>query len=97
MAVPVSLYIAACVAGCKGRYRQLQPYVIATLMVVVGFFAVLMLFAANPFETSVAGARVDGEGLNPLLQNYWMIIHPPALYTASSVARYRSRSPSRRS
>ncbi|MEO8874791.1 MAG: cytochrome c-type biogenesis CcmF C-terminal domain-containing protein, partial [Polyangiaceae bacterium] len=28
-----------------------------------------------------AGARPDGEGLNPLLQNYWMIIHPPSLYT----------------
>ena len=35
---------------------------------------------ANPFETTIAGARPDGEGLNPLLQNYWMIIHPPALY-----------------
>ena len=44
-------------AWLKGRYRQLQPYVIATLMVIVGFFAVLMLFAANPFATSVAGAR----------------------------------------
>ncbi len=40
-----------------------------------------MAFAANPFSTSVAGARSDGEGLNPLLQNYWMVIHPPCLYT----------------
>ena len=23
----------------------------------------------------------DGRGLNPLLQNYWMVIHPPSLYT----------------
>jgi cytochrome c-type biogenesis protein CcmF len=73
-------YTSACVAWLKGRYRQLQPYVIATLMTIIGFFAVLMLFAANPFETNIAGARPDGEGLNPLLQNYWMIIHPPALY-----------------
>ncbi|MCA9593606.1 MAG: heme lyase CcmF/NrfE family subunit [Myxococcales bacterium] len=77
----LSLYITGCVWWLKGKYRQLQPYVIATLMVVVGFFAILMLFAANPFSTSIAGARVDGEGLNPLLQNYWMAIHPPALYT----------------
>ena len=47
----------------------------------VTFFAVLMLFAANPFSTAVAGAEPDGEGLNPLLQNYWMMIHPPTLYT----------------
>ena len=24
---------------------------------------------------------MDGEGLNPLLQNFYMIIHPPSLYT----------------
>ncbi|NGM60315.1 cytochrome c biogenesis protein CcsA [Sphingobacterium sp. SGG-5] len=23
---------------------------------------------------------VDGDGLNPLLQNYWMVIHPPTLF-----------------
>jgi cytochrome c-type biogenesis protein CcmF len=40
-----------------------------------------MLFAANPFEASVAGVRPDGEGMNPQLQTYWMIIHPPSLYT----------------
>ncbi|HET9953042.1 MAG TPA: cytochrome c-type biogenesis CcmF C-terminal domain-containing protein [Polyangiaceae bacterium] len=77
----LACYTAICLTWLKGRYRQLQPYVIATLMVIISFFAVLMLFAANPFEASIAGARPDGEGLNPLLQNYWMIIHPPALYT----------------
>lgn len=76
----LSAYTSGCVLWLKGRYRQLQPYVIATLMVIMSFFAVLMLFAANPFEASIAGARPDGDGLNPLLQNYWMIIHPPALY-----------------
>jgi cytochrome c-type biogenesis protein CcmF len=77
----LSLYVSACIRWMKGRYRVLQPYVISTLMVVIGFFVVLMLFAANPFSTSIAGATADGEGLNPLLQNYWMIIHPPSLYT----------------
>jgi len=64
----------------RGKYRELQPIVIATLMVIIGFFAVLMLFAANPFQTNLAGPPGEGEGLNPLLQNYWMIIHPPMLY-----------------
>lgn len=77
----LSFYTAAVVAWLKGRYRELQPFIIATLMVIIAFFSVLMLFSANPFETNIAGARPDGEGLNPLLQNYWMIIHPPALYT----------------
>jgi len=77
----LSGYTTACVAWLKGKYRHLQPYVIATLMVIMGFFSILMLFAANPFEANVAGARLDGDGLNPLLQNYWMVIHPPSLYT----------------
>jgi cytochrome c-type biogenesis protein CcmF len=77
----LSVYTGVCVWWLGGKFRELQPYIIATLMVVVLFFCVLMSFAANPFSTSVAGARLDGEGLNPLLQNFYMIIHPPSLYT----------------
>jgi len=76
----LSLYIGVCVKWLGRKHLELQPYILATLMAVVLFFCVLMAFAANPFSTSVAGARPDGEGLNPLLQNYWMIIHPPSLY-----------------
>jgi cytochrome c-type biogenesis protein CcmF len=77
----LSVYIGACVAWLGNKYLVLQPYIIATLMAVVVFFTILMTFAANPFATSIAGARADGEGLNPLLQNFYMIIHPPSLYT----------------
>lgn len=77
----LSMYIGACVLWLKNRHLALQPYVIATLMSIVLFFTILMTFAANPFSTSIAGARPDGEGLNPLLQNFYMIIHPPSLYT----------------
>jgi cytochrome c-type biogenesis protein CcmF len=77
----LSLYIGACVKWLGHRYVELQPYVIATLMAIVIFFCVLMAYSANPFATSIGGARADGEGLNPLLQNFYMIIHPPSLYT----------------
>jgi cytochrome c-type biogenesis protein CcmF len=77
----LSAYIGACVKWLGRRHVELQPYVIATLMAIVLFFCVLMAFAANPFATNVGGPRADGEGLNPLLQNYWMVIHPPCLYT----------------
>ena len=46
------------------RYLELQPYVIATLMGVLCFFAVLMIFATNPFATGIAGTPVEGQGLN---------------------------------
>jgi cytochrome c-type biogenesis protein CcmF len=73
-------FTAGCVAWLKRRYIELQPYVIATLMTIVGFFAILMIFAANPFATSAGGAPVDGTGLNYQLRNFYMIIHPPSLY-----------------
>jgi len=76
----LSLYIGACVWSLGKKHLELQPYIIATLMAVVMFFCILMAFAANPFATGVSGARPDGEGLNPLLQNFYMIIHPPSLY-----------------
>ena len=64
----------------RGRYTELQPWILATLMSILIFFLVLMLFAANPFATYIRTTPGDGEGLNPLLQNYWMAIHPPSLY-----------------
>ena len=76
----LSGYIGVCVFALGKKYLALQPYVLATLMGIVLFFCILMAFAANPFSTSVSGARIDGEGLNPLLQNFYMIIHPPSLY-----------------
>lgn len=77
----LAIYTAACVTWIRGKFRRLEPLVIATLMAIIAFFAILMLFAANPFQTNVVGQLPDGEGLNPLLQSYWMIIHPPMLYT----------------
>lgn len=29
---------------------------------------------------------IDGRGLNPLLQNYWMVIHPPILFLGFSIS-----------
>ncbi|MCA9606658.1 MAG: cytochrome c biogenesis protein CcsA [Myxococcales bacterium] len=75
-----SLYIGGFTLWIGDKYRKLQPAMFATLMSILVFFVVLQLYAANPFATSFGAAPADGEGLNPLLQNYWMAIHPPALY-----------------
>ena len=55
------------------------PYAVTTFAVVSGLFAALVLFIESPFVTLPAAA-VDGQGLNPLLQNPLQIIHPLALY-----------------
>ncbi|PYR26087.1 MAG: cytochrome C biogenesis protein, partial [Acidobacteria bacterium] len=65
----------------RERHRELIPYVVATISTVEMFFLYLMVVHKNPFTTSLASVPADGKGLNPLLQNYWMAIHPPSLYT----------------
>ena len=62
------------------RHRVLIPWVVATLAAVQMFFIVLLVVHNNPFETYLTGAKATGEGLNPLLQNFYMAIHPPLLY-----------------
>jgi cytochrome c-type biogenesis protein CcmF len=63
----------------KDDQQALMPYVNAVMLGSTLFFLVLLVFAANPFNL-LAGVPMDGRGLNPLLQNYWMVIHPVALY-----------------
>src|SRR5437764_1012442 len=64
----------------RERNRALMPFVTATLMTVAVFFLSLLVFVTDPFERLPVAAR-EGADLNPLLQNYWMMIHPPSLYT----------------
>ncbi len=68
---------AAVVLGKKNR--DLMPYVGSVMMVVSAFFLYLLCFEANPF-TKVWGMVQEGNGLNPMLQNPGMIIHPITLY-----------------
>ncbi|MCP9487451.1 MAG: heme lyase CcmF/NrfE family subunit [Gaiellaceae bacterium MAG52_C11] len=42
------------------------------------FFAFLLVAVASPFETQAM--PLDGRGLNPSLQNPYMMAHPPLLY-----------------
>jgi cytochrome c-type biogenesis protein CcmF len=63
----------------RNRNRELMPVVVAVLMVVAMFFLGLLSFVTSPFET-LAAVPAEGRGLNPLLQNFYMQIHPPLLY-----------------
>jgi cytochrome c-type biogenesis protein CcmF len=65
----------------RERHRELIPYVVATISTVQMFFLYLMVVHKNPFQQFLGAAPADGEGLNPLLQNFYMAIHPPSLYT----------------
>ncbi|MEH6593622.1 MAG: heme lyase CcmF/NrfE family subunit [Halioglobus sp.] len=48
-------------------------------LIAVGFLS-FSLFTSNPFERLLPGTPLDGQDLNPLLQDFGLIIHPPLLY-----------------
>jgi cytochrome c-type biogenesis protein CcmF len=50
----------------------------AQAAIALGFYAFL-LFASNPFER-LSPAPLEGQGLNPLLQDPGLAFHPPTLY-----------------
>jgi cytochrome c-type biogenesis protein CcmF len=74
----LSIFSAIVVVQNWRRNRELMPYVIAVLMGVEAFFALVLTFVASPFERSFI-APADGVGLNPLLYDAGMLIHPPML------------------
>ena len=58
--------------------REVLPWTVPIVAAVALFFAFLLVFVASPFATQPAPA--DGAGMNPSLQNPYMIAHPPMLY-----------------
>ncbi|MEJ2633945.1 MAG: cytochrome c biogenesis protein CcsA [Calditrichia bacterium] len=66
--------------------RQFEGYGMIFLNIVQAFFLVLLI-KASPFAT-FAQTPPDGAGLNPLLQNFWMIIHPPILFLGYATATF---------
>jgi cytochrome c-type biogenesis protein CcmF len=76
----LSLFGSVAVYINRERYRILIPWVVAVISVVEMFFLFLMVIHNNPFDTFLTQVPTTGKGLNPLLQNFYMAIHPPMLY-----------------
>src|SRR6186997_2718756 len=69
---------SAAVALNRRLIRTVLPWTVPILGAIASFFALLLVFVASPFETQVA--PLDGAGMNPSLQNPYMLAHPPLLY-----------------
>src|ERR1022692_1413191 len=76
------LAIFTSIAAFQNRRRNpdTAPYALAVLAGVAIFFLWMLNFVTRPFDL-LAVIPAEGSDLNPLLQNYWMAIHPPSLYT----------------
>jgi cytochrome c-type biogenesis protein CcmF len=76
----LAVFGSAAIHVNRERQRLLVPWVVAVIAAVQMFFLFLMVVHNNPFETHLLASPTDGAGLNPLLQNFYMVIHPPLLY-----------------
>ena len=74
----LTAYSTAVLLVNRRRARDLVAWVTPVLGAVTVFFAFLLVAVATPFATQAAPP--DGNGLNPSLQNPYMMAHPPLLY-----------------
>ena len=63
--------------------KALEPNFRRTFLTIMGLlnigFLAFLVFTSNPFERNLS-VPIDGKDLNPLLQDFGLIIHPPMLY-----------------
>ncbi len=75
-----TLFASLAVRSNRAKHPDLIPHVVAVLSVITAFFVGLLLFVKDPFTPYLLDVPANGRGLNPLLQNLYMIVHPPSLY-----------------
>lgn len=69
------------VALCSGKLPLvLSARVLSVLGAISVGFALFLLFTSNPFDRVLPIPPLEGSDLNPLLQDFGLIVHPPMLY-----------------
>ena len=76
----LSVFGSVAIYTNRDRHRELIPYVVSVIAATEMFFIFLMIIHKNPFSTFLTTPPADGAGLTPLLQNFYMAIHPPSMY-----------------
>ncbi len=76
----MSLFMAAFTAITVPKIPWGAPHAVATMGVTLAGFLIALNFMASPFQLSLV-TPPDGQGLNPLLVDPGMLIHPPFLLT----------------
>ncbi len=62
----------------RARFPRIVPYASAVFLSLQAFMLYMLCFVASPFELN-AIVPTEGRGLNPLLRDPGMMIHPPML------------------
>ncbi len=75
----LSFFTAVVIIRNKTNNRDILPHAMIVLALISAFLLFLLIGWSNPF-LRIYPAPMDGQGLNPLLQNPGMVYHPPSLY-----------------
>ena len=70
----------AVAAFSRGLTFDMKARVLSVLGLLCAGFASFLLFTSNPFDRNLPFHPADGGDLNPLLQDFGLIVHPPMLY-----------------
>ena len=76
----LSLWYAAVAIWSRHLPGELTTLVLTILALISAGFLSFTLFTSNPFARLLPSFPVDGQDLNPLLQDFGLIVHPPMLY-----------------
>ena len=77
-ATTLAIYSAVVILQNRRANLALMPYVTAILLSVETFFLMMLNFVSNPF-VRLPFTAPNGLGLNPLLEDPGMLMHPPVL------------------
>jgi cytochrome c-type biogenesis protein CcmF len=73
------LSIFSTLAIVRLQDQELKPYVAIIFTTILTFFLIVIVVLSNPF-TQMSFIPDDGLGMNPLLQDPGMMVHPPTLF-----------------
>lgn len=75
----LGIFTAIVIIQNRRKNRELMPWVTAILAAFTFFFTTLIILMSNPFA-KLLEVPLDGHGLNPMLLNPGMYLHPPTTY-----------------
>ena len=75
----LAIFAAAVAVASRGMPADLRSLVLCVQSWIASAFLLFILLTSDPF-TRILAPPIEGQGLNPLLQDLGLAIHPPLLY-----------------
>tara|TARA_B100001094_G_scaffold333211_1_gene409533 strand:+ start:4471 stop:6450 length:1980 start_codon:yes stop_codon:yes gene_type:complete len=76
----IALWMVAITFFSKKIEAAFVTRVLSVLGMIITGFSAFMLWTSNPFSRVLTQIPAEGRDLNPMLQDFGLIVHPPMLY-----------------